>query len=178
VVSRLTGLFRTLVLAGVLGVSAVADAYNGANSFPNMVYELLLGGVLSSVFVPLLVRAHLRGPTYSLLFTQRLLAVVHRGARGRDDGRRDGGPAAGPAGRRRRHPAPSDHHVGLPVAAGNLLAPRSHTEHTDRPRSSTSTVEAVLPAGGSLPHQVHQWPTAIVDGLVMALEAKFVQHPQ
>lgn len=75
VVSRVTGLARTLVLAGVLGVSAVADAYNGANSFPNMVYELLLGGVLSSVFVPWLVRAQLRGPSLSLQFTQRLLGA-------------------------------------------------------------------------------------------------------
>jgi len=47
VVSRLAGLVRTLVLAAVLGVAAVADAYNGANSFPNMVYELLLGSRLA-----------------------------------------------------------------------------------------------------------------------------------
>ncbi|MBM4655928.1 hypothetical protein GS640_10425 [Rhodococcus hoagii] len=39
-------------MAAVLGTAAVGDAYNGANGLPNMVYELLLGGVLSSVLVP------------------------------------------------------------------------------------------------------------------------------
>ena len=39
---------------------AVGDAYNGGNTFPNMVYELLLGGVLSSVLIPLLVHAQER----------------------------------------------------------------------------------------------------------------------
>ena len=32
--------------SAALGTGLVADAYNGANSFPNMVYELMLGGVL------------------------------------------------------------------------------------------------------------------------------------
>ncbi|NKT11646.1 hypothetical protein GS470_22325 [Rhodococcus hoagii] len=38
-----------------------------------MVYELLLGGVLSSVLVPALARARMRGRAYSCLFAQRLL---------------------------------------------------------------------------------------------------------
>jgi putative peptidoglycan lipid II flippase len=75
VASRLTGFMRTIVLAAVLGTAAVGDGYNGANSFPNMVYELLLGGLLSSVFVPLLVQARLRGQKYAEEFTQRLLAA-------------------------------------------------------------------------------------------------------
>jgi putative peptidoglycan lipid II flippase len=42
------------VLGAVLGTpSAVADAYDLANGTPNMVYELLLGGVLSAALVPL-----------------------------------------------------------------------------------------------------------------------------
>lgn len=56
-VSRVTGLIRTLVLAAALGVNALSDAYNVSNTIPNVVYDLLLGGVLSSVLVPILVRA-------------------------------------------------------------------------------------------------------------------------
>ncbi len=55
--SRLTGFVRTIVLAAVLGNTLVNDAYNNANVLPNLVFELLLGGVLTSVIVPLLVRA-------------------------------------------------------------------------------------------------------------------------
>ena len=56
-VSRLTGLARVAVLGAVLGTpSAVADAYDLANGTPNIIYELLLGGVLSSSLVPLFTR--------------------------------------------------------------------------------------------------------------------------
>lgn len=51
--SRLTGLGRVAVFAIVMGQTALADAYNGANQTPNIVYELLLGGVLSASLVPL-----------------------------------------------------------------------------------------------------------------------------
>ncbi len=51
--SRLTGLVRLAVFAAVVGQTALADAYNGANSSPNAVYELLLGGVLSASLVPM-----------------------------------------------------------------------------------------------------------------------------
>lgn len=56
-VSRVTGVARVAVLGAVLGTpSAVADAYDLANSTPNMVYELLMGGILSSSLVPLFTR--------------------------------------------------------------------------------------------------------------------------
>lgn len=55
--SRVTGFLRTLALAALLGSTLINDAYNVANTLPNMVFELLLGGVLTSVIVPLLVRA-------------------------------------------------------------------------------------------------------------------------
>ena len=54
--SRATGLIRTLVLAWALGVSPLADAYNAANTAPNMLFQLAAGGVLTSAVVPLLVR--------------------------------------------------------------------------------------------------------------------------
>ena len=54
--SRVTGLIRVSVFAIVLGQRALADAYNSANSSPNAVYELLLGGVLSASLVPMFTR--------------------------------------------------------------------------------------------------------------------------
>lgn len=54
--SRITGLVRVSVLGIVLGQSALTDAYNQANGTPNMVYELVLGGVLSASLVPLFTR--------------------------------------------------------------------------------------------------------------------------
>jgi putative peptidoglycan lipid II flippase len=56
--SRLTGFLRIAAMAFALGVAEtrLADAYNVANNIPNIVYELVLGGVLSSVFVPVFVQ--------------------------------------------------------------------------------------------------------------------------
>lgn len=53
--SRLTGLLRILVLAYVLGFTPLADAYNVANNAPNMLYDIVLGGVLSATFIPVFV---------------------------------------------------------------------------------------------------------------------------
>src|SRR5262249_39268569 len=52
--SRLTGFLRVAAMAYALGVaeSRLADAYNVANTTPNIVYELAVGGILASVFVP------------------------------------------------------------------------------------------------------------------------------
>ena len=54
-VSRLTGVGRILVLAYALGFSHLADAYNLANTTPNMLYDIVLGGVLSATFIPVFV---------------------------------------------------------------------------------------------------------------------------
>lgn len=55
--SRLTGLGRVIALAFALGVaeSRLADSYNIANTLPNVLFELVLGGVLTSVFIPVVV---------------------------------------------------------------------------------------------------------------------------
>ena len=57
VLSRLTGLGRIAAMAFALGVaeSRLADSYNVANTLPNVLYELVLGGVLTSVFIPVVV---------------------------------------------------------------------------------------------------------------------------
>jgi putative peptidoglycan lipid II flippase len=55
--SRVTGLLRVSAMAVALGVVEyrITDAYNIANTTPNIIYELALGGILSSVFVPVFV---------------------------------------------------------------------------------------------------------------------------
>ena len=75
-VSRITGLLRTMVLAAALGVGLVNDAYTTANTLPNIVYELLLGGVLTSVVVPLLVHAQERDRDGGTAYAQRLSTVA------------------------------------------------------------------------------------------------------
>jgi len=56
--SRVSGLLRVMAFGYVLGRSSLTDAYNQANSSPNLVYELVIGGVLSSTLVPLFTRLH------------------------------------------------------------------------------------------------------------------------
>ena len=51
--SRITGLLRVFVFAYVIGQTALGDAYKLGNETPNIVYDLLLGGVLSATLVPL-----------------------------------------------------------------------------------------------------------------------------
>ena len=75
VASRATGFLRTTVVAAVLGVGGVGVAFNVANTAPNIVYELLLGGLLSSVVVPLLVRAA-KDEDGGEAYAQRLLSLT------------------------------------------------------------------------------------------------------
>ena len=100
--SRVTGLVRVAVLAYAIGQATLADSYNLANTTPNIVYELLIGGVLSATLVPVFVD-HLQRARRS-----RHLRRVHRhddGA-GRAHRRRDGVRAVDrPALLARRRPA-------------------------------------------------------------------------
>ncbi len=55
--SRVTGFLRLSAMAYALGIAEtrLADAYNIANITPNIIYELALGGILTSVFLPVFV---------------------------------------------------------------------------------------------------------------------------
>ncbi|NLA34283.1 MAG: hypothetical protein GX868_01175 [Actinobacteria bacterium] len=55
--SRITGFLRVFVLAYAIGQSELADVYSLANSAPNLVFELVVGGVLSATLIPLFVGA-------------------------------------------------------------------------------------------------------------------------
>lgn len=53
--SRLTGFAKLVALAYAMGFTRLTDSYNLANVTPNIVYELVLGGILSATLVPLFV---------------------------------------------------------------------------------------------------------------------------
>lgn len=57
--SRVLGFVRAMVLASAIGVTASvgADAFAVGNMLPNNVYMVLVGGVLSAVFVPQIVHS-------------------------------------------------------------------------------------------------------------------------
>lgn len=58
-VSRALGLIRNVVLVAAIGVTApVANAFDAANTLPNMMFAVLAGGVLNAVLVPQIVRAY------------------------------------------------------------------------------------------------------------------------
>ena len=57
VVARLLGLVRTLVFSQAVGANCLGAAYVTANQVPNLIYELVLGGALTSAMVPILARS-------------------------------------------------------------------------------------------------------------------------
>ena len=57
ILSRITGFFRAILAVAVLGTALLADSYNVANTMPNILYNLLVGGALTAIFVPQLVRS-------------------------------------------------------------------------------------------------------------------------
>jgi putative peptidoglycan lipid II flippase len=57
VISRLLGLVRTLVFSQTVGAGCLGTAYVTANQVPNLIYELVLGGALTSAMVPVLARS-------------------------------------------------------------------------------------------------------------------------
>ncbi|GII52214.1 hypothetical protein Pth03_06030 [Planotetraspora thailandica] len=75
-VSRLTGFVRTAVLAAAIGTFALGDAYNAAYTIPLILFDLLIGGVLSSVIVPMIVRAKKQDADGGRAFEQRLMTLA------------------------------------------------------------------------------------------------------
>jgi putative peptidoglycan lipid II flippase len=54
--ARILGLVRTLVFSQTIGADCLGTAYVTASQVPNLVYELVLGGALTSAMVPVLAR--------------------------------------------------------------------------------------------------------------------------
>jgi putative peptidoglycan lipid II flippase len=74
-VSRGTGFVAKVVLVAFLGFGAVNDSYSLANTLPNIIFELLIGGVLTSVAIPLLSRAR-SDPDGGTAYAQRLMSMA------------------------------------------------------------------------------------------------------
>jgi putative peptidoglycan lipid II flippase len=73
--SRVTGFLRTAVLLYAVGTHDLGNAYNIANTVPNAVYNLALGGILTSVVVPLLVSAAKRDRDRGEAYDQRIFTL-------------------------------------------------------------------------------------------------------
>jgi putative peptidoglycan lipid II flippase len=76
VVSRLSGLLRSLLLLAALGNQLHADQFSIANTIPNMLYILLAGGVFNAVLVPQLVRALKNDPDGGDAYTNRVITLA------------------------------------------------------------------------------------------------------
>ncbi|MEH0984985.1 murein biosynthesis integral membrane protein MurJ [Micromonospora sp. CPCC 205556] len=74
-VSRGTGFIRNLMIGAALG-NLIGNAYTTAQFLPNQVYEFLLGGVLTSVLIPVLVRRSKADPDRGEAYAQRLLSLA------------------------------------------------------------------------------------------------------
>jgi putative peptidoglycan lipid II flippase len=57
ILSRITGFVRNILAVAVLGTALLADTYNVANTMPNILYNLLVGGALTAIFVPQIIRS-------------------------------------------------------------------------------------------------------------------------
>lgn len=77
VLSRVTGYARWGVQAAVLGTTLVADAYTASGLLPSLIYELFLGGILYSIFIPVLVdRITTHGEEDARRLTNALFTLV------------------------------------------------------------------------------------------------------
>lgn len=76
IVSRATGFVRTIVLAAAIGTQLLGDAYQTAGMVPYMIYDLLIGGLLASVFVPFLVKRRKLDPDGGNKTEQRLVTLM------------------------------------------------------------------------------------------------------
>jgi putative peptidoglycan lipid II flippase len=73
--SRVTGFVRSAILIYAIGTHDLGNAYNLANTIPNIVYNLALGGILTSVVVPLLVNAARRDRDRGEAYDQRIFTL-------------------------------------------------------------------------------------------------------
>ncbi len=77
VLSRATGYGRWMAQAAVLSTGLVADAYTASILLPSLIYELFLGGILYSIFIPVLVdRITTHGEEDARSLTNALFTLV------------------------------------------------------------------------------------------------------
>ncbi|MDO4797854.1 MAG: murein biosynthesis integral membrane protein MurJ [Coriobacteriales bacterium] len=77
IVSRITGFFRTWGQAMALGVTVTSSCYTVANNLPNLLYELVMGGMLATAFLPVYLSVKEKlGREGSNRYTSNLLSLV------------------------------------------------------------------------------------------------------
>ncbi len=76
IASRTSGLLAKIFIVGVLSFNVVNDSYTLANTLPNIVFELLIGGVLTSVAIPLLSRAQRSDADGGQAYAQQIFTVA------------------------------------------------------------------------------------------------------
>ena len=77
VLSRVTGYGRWMAQAAVLAGGLVADAYTASILLPGLIYELFMGGILYSIFIPVLVdRITTHGEEDARRLTNALFTLV------------------------------------------------------------------------------------------------------
>jgi putative peptidoglycan lipid II flippase len=80
--SRVVGFGRWLVFSKTVGDTCLGDVYNAANTLPNVLFEIVAGGVLAGVVIPVVARhvgAQRRaeaGQTVSALLTWTLIILT------------------------------------------------------------------------------------------------------
>ncbi|WP_406688351.1 murein biosynthesis integral membrane protein MurJ [Saccharopolyspora sp. ID03-671] len=75
-ISRITGFLWKLLLAFAVGFGVVNDSFNVSNTLPNSIFELLIGGVLTSVVVPVLVRSQKADADGGQRFVQQMMTLA------------------------------------------------------------------------------------------------------
>ncbi|MDG4766385.1 lipid II flippase MurJ [Solwaraspora sp. WMMD406] len=73
VASRLAGFGRTAVFAWSVGPTRLGDIYTAANTVPNIIFEIVAGGALASMVVPLLAGAVAAGDRSTVAATTSAL---------------------------------------------------------------------------------------------------------
>ncbi len=76
IASRITGFVRSAVIIIALGNGVLGSIYNLSNTIPNILYDLLFGGILTSVIVPLIVQAKKRDAEYGKAYEQRFFTIT------------------------------------------------------------------------------------------------------
>jgi putative peptidoglycan lipid II flippase len=74
-VSRITGFFRIVLLAAILG-AALSSSFSVANQLPNMIAALVLEATFTAIFVPVLARAERDDADGGTAFVRRLLTLA------------------------------------------------------------------------------------------------------
>ncbi len=74
-ISRITGFFRIVLLAAILG-AALSSSFSVANQLPNLVAALVLEATFTAIFVPVLARAERDDADGGTAFVRRLVTLA------------------------------------------------------------------------------------------------------